>query len=303
METSVVLAPCIAKVACTHVSSGDSGPTRVIQIYQEQAMARLKRPLDGGPLYVRGAGPGRRGTWHINPEGEAWLAEHDYSLPAPGYGTYLSQADMLRLEAHLYTFGISYEHVRPTRIGPPAELERKGLPLLLRLGGKHEAVAPWMLNIELARLEEIARKGQGIDYPKVALAHLFGTLAAGSVTIDTRQLRDSLCWPQVLPQTEPYRIRWQDHRGQIHELPPTPGLQASLAGNVFVKRRDGPLAGTWWQRCLPGESLSDADCAEFYWLAQPHYDPEWPARAEVVRGAFRGWQLWKLSLERDIPVP
>src|SRR5712692_11452284 len=106
----------------------DSGPTRVIQIYQEQAMARLKRPLGGGPLYVRGAGPGRRGTWHINPEGEAWLAEHDYPLPAPGYETFLGQADMLRLEAHLYTFGIPYEHVRPARIEPPAELERKGLP-------------------------------------------------------------------------------------------------------------------------------------------------------------------------------
>lgn len=267
-----------------------------------QAMARLKRPLNGGPLYLRGAGSGRRGTWHISSEGEAWLVEHNFSLPSPGYEIFLSQLDLLRLEAHLYTFGIPYEH-RQTLAGPLVEPEHKALPLFLRLGGKHETVAPWTLCIALSGLVETTRGWQGAHHPSIASVYVSGALSADPAVIPARQLQDSLCWPSVFPSTEPYRVLWQDKQGRMSEILPTPGLQTTGEGNIFVKRRDAMESGTWWQRRLPGESLSAVDCEEFYWLALPDYTPEWPARTEAVRGPFRGWQLWKLGLEKDIPIP
>lgn len=264
-------------------------------------MAQLKRPLNGGPLYLRGAGPGRRGTWHISQEGENWLLQQNYLLPASGHETFLSRDKICHLEPYFYKFNIIYD--KPLRIVPSSEREHKGLPLLLRLGGKHEAVAPWMLSIELAKLEEAARKELGRDRVMVTSATVHGTLRSDASTLGMRQLQDVLCWPQVVPRLEPYRILWQGSQGLQHELSPTPGLHSGWSGNIFVKCRDGQLAGTWWQRCLPNESISDTDCAEFYWLAQPGYEPEWPALAQPVRGLFRGWQLWKLSIDGSIPIP
>ncbi len=256
-------------------------------------MAQLKRSKDDGHLYILG-GPSQ-GTWQVSEKAEHWLCANDYRIPGRDESTEIEGGTFCRLrdEGYLYIYGLPYDkHDTPSLSQQEPEAIPSGLPLLLELKeGQHRS---WALAVDLTLISEEAWVEMQ-RYKAIAI-HV-----AGSPTpVLFRRLSSKFYTLHVEPQSQPYRISWEDGRYKRHELraEDTPlGLNPGWQGNVFV---ESTYSARTWRRCLPKSAISFT--GSFLWLARSYHESERPPNTSPIGHPYESWQLWHVVVDNKNPV-
>ncbi len=258
-------------------------------------VAQLCSAVDDGHLYIL---PGQSlGTLQVSGKGEVWLRQHRYRIPDRGESIHLDRGTYLKLKDMdcLYTKGIEYDK-RQQDTSAYAQHEPEtisdGLPLVLRL--REHQQPGWELALDLLELDE--------DTWKELQSHSADRISASDAVASLSQLQllATNYLLSVRPRLQPYQI-YRETGGHIkhvlREVPETPGLNSVWQGNVFSEYAH--QKGTWRRR-LPGRVISFS--AALLWLAKSEYDPEWPGNTERVGSPSAGWQLWRLSVNEQMPA-
>ncbi len=259
-------------------------------------MAQLRRAEDGH-LYIL-AGP-NQGTWQINEEGIIWLKSNKYPLPTYRDSTYLSAGTYRKLQDKGFLFtkgwltGLQDSEIDVEDTTQPFET---GLPMFLIW---REGEPKWAISILLSELTN--DKNIRTEIKQTNAKFLFFRGVAKSRQIPVSNLYNAFYCAGVAPQTNSYRVFWQDQSGKEHKsryAPQTPGFNDMWQGNVFLERRQNNQ--TMWKRYLPGSTASVSDSV--LWLAKEGNDPEWPGIGTKIGEPINDWQLWRLSVSEDNPI-
>jgi len=258
-------------------------------------VAQLRRAVKDGHLFIL-AGQSK-GTWQVGEQGELWLRQNNYLIPAEDEYVDLEAGifSYLKDKGYLYIYGIQYDqNGKNAAFNIHQELARiaRGLPLLLQL--KEVKEPSWEIYLDLSELTE--------EVWEELHSHHTDTVTASNAlaSISLKQMIYTQSLLRVYPFPHPYQI-YSSHslnnKQVLQQAPKTPGLIENWQGNVFIKR----VTQTGiWQRRLPGSYVTFS--GDLLWLARPDCEVDWPGQPTKVGQTHVGWQLWRFTVDENAPV-
>lgn len=254
-------------------------------------MARLKRSVLDGHLFIL-AGQSQ-GTWQVGEKGEQWLRQNHYAIPTEyndvvidaGTFSYLKDRD------YLFIHGTEYDHNGWDAIEQELVRVFRGLPMILQL--KERQNSAWELYLDLSEMNEAV-------WDELRGHHADMITATSAAPMSRRLIFYADGLLRVYPFPHPYQIfssNSDKSKQLLQQAPETPGLNDNWQGNIFLER--ATQAGAW-QRRVPDTTVSFS--GELLWLAKSTCNLDWPGQAEKIGDTHIGWQLWRLTLNENMPT-